>query len=67
MFDGKTVQVEVDVEGCGEFPRDVGGDPRREASDSSDSDESCSRSSRCGPFRCVCEVLVMLALEENHF
>ena len=69
MFDGETVQADVDVEGWGEFPRDVGGGvSRREASDSSDSDESCSRSSRCcGPFLCVCEVLVMLALDENHF
>ena len=66
-FDGETVQVDVDVEGWGEPPRDVGGVPRCEASDSSDSDESCSRSSRCGPFRCVCEVLVMLALDETHF
>ena len=60
------VDVEIDqveVEGWGESPRDVGGGvSRREASDSSDSDESCSRSSRCGgPFRCVCEVLVILA------
>ena len=66
IFDGETDQVEV--EGWGESPRDVGGGvSRREASDSSDSDESCSRSSRCGPFLCVCEVLVMLALDENHF
>ena len=65
--DDETVQAEV--EGWGEFPRDVGGGvPRREASDSSDSDESCSRSSRCGgPFRCACEVLVILALDETHF
>ena len=62
---------QAEVEGWGESPRgprDVGGGvSRREASDSSDSDESCSRSSRCGPFLCVCEVLVMLALDENHF